>query len=1148
MDKREYAYTNPSFPTQTVVTEWIAEDDGMGQPRKTTTTYVIGRDTASIKPRLQSRSGECSACGLSPQTTFEYVNHPLLPSAMIDSKGTRTEYVYDANGRMTQKTEAVSKPEQRITEYAYDASFPGLQTLVEMPSTSGAGIRQTQSVYDSATSVMTSRTISGVEAGASFSYSTAFTHNTSGETLSIDPPGFTTTDQTSFTYLPDRNGHVPDSRTDPLVGTTLFGYDGYNRRTLVTDPNTVQTATEYDDLNRVTRVTQGAEAPPSDDLVTEYFYDCPVGSICGPFRDLRCTELPRGNAIKYEYDLAGRLVAMERASSCDAAATPIERMQYTLDLVGHRVVEESQRPDGLGGWITESKTESVYKSRCHLDLTTQGAGSAAPSTTEYCYDSNKNLIKVWDPNHPSAGQTAPPTTEYGYDPLDRLIETKQPWSGGGFATTAYQYDVQDHLKKVTDAEANVTDYVTSDRDLMTSQVSTVSGTTAYEYNEHGALIETTDARGVVVTRTVDALDRTLLEDYPTTSLDTSYLYDTSGPGEFFKGRLKSMSRDGETIAYNYDRFGRLLQDGSLAHTYDGNGNRVTTTYPGGLVAAWTFDDADRETSLTISGDGIVSPIPLASAATYKPFGPLTGLTLGNGLTESRLFDPRYFPDRITVPTKLDWDYAVDAVGNPTQIADGGIARVFAYQDPQYFLTQGDGPWGARSFSYDKIGNRLTHSRTAEPTATYSYAGSGHNPKLATVTPAPGWGSSNWSYSYDAAGNQTEVAESNDEGLQQITFYDPNDTGQLAALHTDTGPSRTDLLYDARNFLREAHLTVTGSNDFIRVTPTYSSDGVLMAKREEREWTGSQIGVDGEDETIVAASDLTTEVLYFAGRPIALRTEEDLLYLVTDHLATPILATDAGGVTVWLGGLEPFGAPWTEGADRPDPEAGTSATGPQRRGLARLAEALSQLPSDRVFLRYPGQWTSDAFKVAGSQSEVYYNLHRWLAVSTGRYSRPDPLGIKPAINFYLYVGANPARWFDPMGLCRVCCTESADRLRAGAKAANDRANDLLQTGGFDVSLGSGPVGATWCGQGTPTTTFDPDRFGRLGPCEKECTRVHEASHAWVCRRFGMITSDALSARDEGLAYQTQAICLLIAARKGCIDGGQEFPDLGPLPTP
>ena len=122
-------------------------------------------------------------------------------------------------------------------------------------------------------------------------------------------------------------------------------------------------------------------------------------------------------------------------------------------------------------------------------------------------------------------------------------------------------------------------------DLLTQQVSPVSGTTVSTYNEHGELVTTTDARGIVTTRTVDAADRLTQQTFgpagaPDPALTITYTYGST-PAQFDVGRLTGIARNGQTIAYTYDRFGRVLQDGSLIYGYDKNGNRSTITYPGG---------------------------------------------------------------------------------------------------------------------------------------------------------------------------------------------------------------------------------------------------------------------------------------------------------------------------------------------------------------------------------------------------------------------------------------------------------------------------------------------------------------------------------------------------------------------------------------
>jgi YD repeat-containing protein len=106
---------------------------------------------------------------------------------------------------------------------------------------------------------------------------------------------------------------------------------------------------------------------------------------------------------------------------------------------------------------------------------------------------------------------------------------------------------------------------------MTEEDSPVSGVTSHGYDEHGTLTSTTDARPVTVTRSYDAADRLTFVDYPDPALDTSYTYDdTAVP--FSKGRLTAISRDGLSVDYEYDRFGRTMRDGKLTYAYDKNGN------------------------------------------------------------------------------------------------------------------------------------------------------------------------------------------------------------------------------------------------------------------------------------------------------------------------------------------------------------------------------------------------------------------------------------------------------------------------------------------------------------------------------------------------------------------------------------------------
>ncbi len=1045
-----FAYDDPTLPTETTVT------DPLGQ----VAVYTLGRDTVSSKPKVLSLSGDCPACSLGPNTELIYdLAHPLRVAAEIDGEGHRTEFTYDAHGQVISRTEAAGVPAlARTTSFAYDPDFPAFPASIEQPSTSGVGFRETTNTYDAATGNLLTRTESGAEAtypGVSFVLSTMTTYNAAGQPLTIDPPGHGTADVTSFTYDATRGDLLPLTRTEPLVGTTTYSYTAFNQVSSLSrenHPSPEVEVTTYDAMNRPIEIRRLGDLP-ADDLVTEHFYNV--------FGDLFCTVLPRGNAIQYLYDPAGRLIEERRgtpvsipsATSCLSSSQPRERLVFSYDAAGNRVNEKRERSLGTSTWATEAETSFVYSSRCLLDKVVMAPGRPEEAVTEHAYDCNGRLERTWDANHPSAGQTNPATRVFAYDALNRQTSIIEPWggAGGGSMMTSYGYDVQDHLTSVTDGEGSTTAYVYSDRDRMTSEVSPVSGTTSHGYNDHGELASTTDARGVTVLRALDAFDRLTFVDYPEDDLDTTYTYDDPLVA-FSQGRLTRISREPADVDYTYDRFGRVLQDGALTRTYDPNGNPLTVVYPGFVTATYAYDFADRPRTLSAQRPGF-SNRNLVTGATYKPFGPLASLTLANGQTETRSFDFAYRPSGVLLAggsPRLDWDYTTDKEGNVLAVADvltPSASRSFTYQDVQYFLTGGTGPWGSLAWSYDRIGNRLTETRDST-TDVYAYtpnAGGGNTARLSQVALGA---SGTRSYQYTPAGHVEEVVS----GGNTVAFG--NDAaGQLALLNRPAAETSTELAYDGRGFLRLA--TETIPNPDAEAGSASAPVGASAGLFEPRGTPGTPIFADGFEggdvcewssfvgipdpgcppdfltSTVTAtyssagilyalerdAAPTARHVFYFGGRPVALRdltgTTETWRWVTTDHLGTPIATTGTTGALQWSGGFESFGRDFTT---------------PSAQGSG-------------VFLRLPGQWLDEAWEEASLGAEVYYNVHRWYEHGTGRYARVDPLGLD-AFRRFKFSGLSPNRLFayadndpigrlDPLGLKVELCRRPADLPVLGA---------------------------------------------------------------------------------------------------------------------
>ncbi len=965
VDKWSFSFDDPIQPVTTLVTD----------PLGKVSTYTIGRDTVSDNPRIAAIAGDCPSCNLGPNVRLFYEDaaHPLRPTRILDGRGTAALFTYDANGLATAKTDAVGTPLERATTWEYAGPFPALVTRMEMPSTSGSGVRATVNVYDGEGN-LTDQTITGVESGSAFSHTTETSFNAAGRPTSVDPPGYGAQDVTGFTYDPARGNLLPLTRTDPLVGDTTLSYDAFNRVVSMTDPNALTTEMTYDGLDRELTTTRRG-ATPAEDIVTTNVYNA-LGDL---FRVI----LPRGNVLEYGYDAAGRMLSMERKPD---AATHGERTVYVLDPSGNRTREEAQRWNGTA-WVTETATDYVYSSRCHLDKVVHADGSV----TEYAYDCEGNVERIWDANHPSNNQTSPASQVNTYDLLNRLTAVTRPWGGAGGAVTAYGYDVQDHTVQVTDPNGTVTSHVFSDRDLLTRETSEVAGVVTLAYNEHRKLIQRTDARNVTVENTFDALDRITFKDFPESSLDTTYVYDDPAVA-FSRGRLTAVVRDGQAQAFTYDRFGRRLQDAAVGYTYDKNGNRLSATYPGAVTASYGYDFADRPATLSLR-DGAGPVQPVVTTSSYKPYGPLAVLTFGNGLSETRGFDARYFPQGVTVPGRLDWTYTTDDLGNVTQVSDAvtpGASRSYAYQDFQYFLTQGDGPWGTRSWTYDRTGNRLSETRGAL-TDTYSYtpnAAGGNSPRLATITRGGG-GTSD--FFYDEAGELT--FQSRDVYKLRYSYSGEQRLSQLRSDSDASTQGITRFIYDGRGHLAKSTFTAFGGSVVpeTETTSTYSSEGELLHRSLLRRRTPSsprnqpQVQDDGY-------------ILYFGDRPAAIYSKRlstpaagapslttKLLYLTTDHLGTPILATDEAGAAVWQGGFEPYGEDWN---------------GAQTSG---------------VFLRFPGQWQDETWQNPRMDSDLLFNVFRLYDFTTGRYERPDPLGVGASIDLYGYAHQNPMAMIDPLGL-------------------------------------------------------------------------------------------------------------------------------------
>jgi len=224
-------------------------------------------------------------------------------------------------------------------------------------------------------------------------------------------------------------------------------------------------------------------------------------------------------------------------------------------------------------------------------------------------------------------------------------------------------------------------------------------------------------------------------------------------------------------------------------------------YPSTRYATYTYDDADRVTEVTMNGlTGAGSKQYKVTNITYDPFGGMKSYQYSNGVTTTVTRDNQYRITGINTGTDqiMNRTYTYDNVGNILTIPDSLNAQknqTFGY-DNLYRLTTANGVWGAGSFTYDNVGNRLSKV-VGTNTTNYAYV-TGKN-RLASST-----GAEVATYAYDNNGNIT--------GDGSLTFqYNQNNRLKLV---TGTGVNQTNIYDGLGKRVRVTNITPSPILDFI----------------------------------------------------------------------------------------------------------------------------------------------------------------------------------------------------------------------------------------------------------------------------------------------------------------------------------------------
>jgi RHS repeat-associated protein len=499
--------------------------------------------------------------------------------------------------------------------------------------------------------------------------------------------------------------------------------------------------------------------------------------------------------------------------------------------------------------------------------------------------------------------------------------------------------------------------------------------------------------------------------YADTTQNVTMTYDSGAGGANLKGRLASVTDPSGFVEYSYDDNGNVEMATRTVngvafvtgYGYDDAGNLRSVAYPTGHTVQYRPDAADPALVEGVTLDSAV----LASGIAYAPFGPVTAMTLANGIQVNQTYDLNYQIAAIG-SSVLDRTYIPDNIGNISTIADNLDAtrsQSFGY-DALSRLTNANGIYGTIDYTYDRAGNRTGRSHGTEndtyhyvPAANRLQAITGshaeqftHSDEGAILTRTPGTAQITYDYytgtqrlksvaeaphppnsdpahyTYNSAGQRVQKTNSN----PTIHHYDQN--GLLIAETTAAGtPIKSYIWLHGQPLAMIDHQTSSCTGD---IDHSGTVDGADLAELAANFGTSCQgCAADIDQDGQVKASDLALLANQMGNAQCATGS---VYYYHNDHLGTPQRMTNGSGGVVWAADYLPFG---------------------------QADVTVETVGND---LRFAGQYYDQ-------ETGLHYNYHRYYDPKLGRYLRADPIGPDDGINLYAYAPNSPINYIDQSGL-------------------------------------------------------------------------------------------------------------------------------------
>ncbi|SEF06632.1 RHS repeat-associated core domain-containing protein [Streptomyces sp. Ag109_O5-10] len=443
---------------------------------------------------------------------------------------------------------------------------------------------------------------------------------------------------------------------------------------------------------------------------------------------------------------------------------------------------------------------------------------------------------------------------------------------------------------------------------------------------------------------------------------SSYLYDLND-------RLVHADGPDAAVTLLRDPAGQVVSetvnDRTTTFTYDAAGRPLSRTTPAGATSAWTYDGRGERAGTRTAGRTL--------SCTRDAAGQLLSVGVDDALSLTRAYDS---VGRVTAQSVVTGDGRTVRDRSYRYRADGHLIGIDGPDEP------------TRTFELDAAG-RTTAVRAEDWTESYVYG------------PDGGQTAADWPV---GRSDGAAVGPREGQGTRLVragaTRYRYDEQGRLVRRHRtrlSRKPESWTYAWDAEDRLTSVR-TPDGTLWRYRYDPMgrriakerLGSDGTTVVERTDFTWDGTtlceQLTADGSRPHAVAVAwehDGVRPISQSERLLTASHEEIDARFfaIVTDLVGAPTELVDEDGRLAWQARSTLWGVTSWDG--------GSSAY---------------------TALRFPGQYYDP-------ESGLHYNFHRYYDPETARYLSPDPLGLGPSPNPFLYV-LDPLLSADPFGLYEI----------------------------------------------------------------------------------------------------------------------------------